>query len=40
MVDGFSRRRFIAVGAGAVVLKAGTSVGSENAAAVTAGKEL
>jgi aspartate racemase len=40
MVDGFSRRQFIAVGAGAVVLKAGTSVGSENAAAVTAGKVM
>ena len=41
MVDGLSRRQFIAVGAGAVVLKAGTSVGSKNAAAaVTAGKVM
>jgi aspartate racemase len=40
MVDGLSRRQFIAVGAGAVVLKAGTSSGSENAEAVTGGKVM
>jgi aspartate racemase len=40
MVDGLSRRQFIAVGAGAVVLKAGTSAGSENAEAVTGGKVM
>ena len=40
MVDGLSRRPFIGVGAGAVVLEVGTSSGRENAEAVTGGKVM
>ena len=40
MVDGLSRRQFIAVGAGAVVLEAGTSSGGEDAEAVPGGKVM
>jgi aspartate racemase len=40
MVHGLSRRQFIAVGAGAVALKAQASLGSEIAEAVTGGKVM
>jgi aspartate racemase len=40
MLDELSRRQFIAVGAGTVVLQAGTSLGGESAGAVTGGKVM